>query len=166
MGTNCARCNGVLFDMPFARARRSLSSWMWATTRSAIACARLRHAEPSTHRALLTQFAASAGHRAPEAGRLHSAPRYQPHRAQAHSVLRHAMHPGTVGPLANRPRPHPPVGTGSRPRSCNHRLASRSRCWVWRQNNLGIYKCHATPEIAITGPGTFALNCRPIHSSG
>src|SRR5262249_38307986 len=66
---------------------------------------------------LFTQLAASAGHRAPEAGRLHSAPRYPPHRAQAHSVLRHAMHPGTVGPLANRPRPHPPVGTGSRPRS-------------------------------------------------
>src|SRR5262249_52166097 len=87
---------------------------------------------------LLTQLAASAGHRAPEAGRLHSAPRYQPHRAQAHSVLRHAMHPGTVGPPANRPRPHPPVGTGSRPRSCNHRSASRSRCSVRRQNNLGI----------------------------
>src|SRR5262249_35893965 len=36
-------------------------------------------------RPLLTQLAASAGHRAPEAGRLHTDPRFQPHRAQAHS---------------------------------------------------------------------------------
>jgi hypothetical protein len=119
-----------------------------------------------TTRPLLTQLAASAGHRAPEAGRLHSAPRYRPHRAQAHSVLRHAMHPGTVGPLANRPRPRPPVETGSRPRSCNHRLASRSRCSVRRQNNLWYLNVMPTPEIAITGPGTLALNCRPMHSSG
>ena len=77
---------------------------------------------------LLTQLVASAGRRAPEADWLPPAPRYQPHRAQAHSVPRHAMHRGTVAPLANQPRPHPPVGTGSRPRSCNHRSASRSRC--------------------------------------
>src|SRR5262245_36739729 len=96
----------------------------------------------STHHPLLTQLAASAGHRAPEADWLHSALRYQPHRAQAHSVLRHAMHPGTVGPPANRPRPLPPVGTGWRPRSCNHISASRSRCSVGVKIIL-VFKCHA-----------------------
>src|SRR5262249_32623221 len=73
----------------------------------------------STHHPLLTQLAASAGHHAPEAGRLPSAPHYQPHRAQAHSVLRHPMHPGTVGPLANRPRPHPP---GEQDRGPDHAI--------------------------------------------
>src|SRR6516225_1135189 len=41
----------------------------------------------STHHPLLTQLVASAGRRAPEADWLPPAPRYQPHRAQAHSHL-------------------------------------------------------------------------------
>src|SRR5262249_13503049 len=100
----------------------------WSAT--TVKCGRLRNIA-----SVLRQLAASAGHRAQEADRLPPARRYQPYRAKARSVLRHAMHRGTVGLLANRPRPHPPVETGSRPPSCNHRSASRSRYSVRRRNS-------------------------------
>src|SRR6516225_3884205 len=123
--TRCTPCS----ECP-RRGSRKTGSPPTDGSATTVKCGRLR--------LILRLLVASAGHRAQEADRLPPARRYQPYRAQARSVLRHAMHRGTVGPLANRPRPHPPVETGSRPRSCNHRSASRSRCSVRRQNNLGI----------------------------